>query len=92
MNLHRAANTSGQRSPCFRQTWQFANCKYLQHLIPATHRRSSAVKEGFHASQLAVRHVINQFLNADANAGFCMCIFTIFKHYFKIWTTRVNHL
>lgn len=64
----------------------------MQPLVPDTHRRSSAVKEGFHAFQLAARHVINQFLNADANVGFCMCIFTIFKHYFKTWTTPVNHL
>lgn len=75
-----------------KQTWQFEICKYLQPLVPATHRKNSAVKEVFHALHLAVRHVINQFLNADANAGFCMCIFTVFKEDFKIWTTRVNHL
>lgn len=87
MNVHSAANIGRQWSPYFKQTRQFANCTYVQPLVPATHRKSSAVKEGFHAFQLAVRHVINQFLNADANAGFCMCIFAIFKHYFKIWTT-----
>lgn len=69
-------------------------CKFqVSATLSSSHmQKNSAIKEGFHAFLLAVRHVINQFQNADANAGFYMCIFTIFKHGFKIWTTWVNHL
>jgi len=47
MNFHGAANTGGQWFPYFKQTWQFANCKYLQPSVWATHRKVLLLKRVF---------------------------------------------